>query len=119
MPYASALSAPSCRPGVGLDLSNVYAWIGSNSASGANQLGDISSALLNLGLTVEAARTALNTVAHNVGGNPQQLAVINAELNFLNTHGAPPAAQNWGKIILGLGLIYLVYLATQDGKETS
>lgn len=76
-------------------MSDVYATISTESAGGSSTLGDISTFLLNLGLGVEAARNALNVVATNVGNNPQQLAALNAELNYLNTYGAAPQRNNW------------------------
>lgn len=90
-------------------MSDIYASIASDAGSGSNSLGEISTALLNLGLTVEAARNALNTVAINVGSDPQQLAAINAELNFLNTYGAGAttvfASSSAGKWILPIIVI--------------
>lgn len=90
---------------------SIYATISNLAGNGANNLGDISSFLLNLGLGVEAVRSALTTVATNVGGNPQQLAAINAELNYLNS-GAYATSSNRNNtalfIAVGLGALYLL-----------
>ena len=103
----SSCAARIRRNGVGdFSLNDLYSSIASDAGSGSNTLGEISTALLNLGLTVEAARGALNTVAANVGGNPQQLAAINAELNYLNTYGtAAPKPTNWLVPLAIVGLI--------------
>ncbi len=82
---------------MGFSMSDLYASISTEAGSGSATLGEISQGLLALGLGVEAARGALQTVAVNVQGNPQQLAAINAELNYLNTYGAGalPDRRNW------------------------
>lgn len=83
------------RRGVAFSMSDIYASISGDASSGSASLGEISRGLLALGLTVEAARNALNTVAAGVQGNPQQMAALNAELNYLNTYGARPNQNNW------------------------
>ncbi len=111
----SALSSCDARvrSGVGdFSLTDLYASIANDAGSGASTLGEISGALLNLGLTVEAARMALTTVRNNVGANPQQLAAINAELNYLNTYGGTPQRNQWLVPGLILGAIALWYLAS-------
>lgn len=89
-------------------MADIYALISSDAASGSSSLGEISTALLNLGLTVESARGALNTVAANVGSDPQQLAAINAELNYLNTYGGSigtaRSSSTW-LLVIGAGLL--------------
>lgn len=90
-------------------MSDIYASIATDAGSGSATLGEISSALLNLGLTVEAARMALTTVANNVGSNPQQLATINAELNYLNTYGGTPNRNTWVlPVVIGAVLLWAV-----------
>ncbi len=105
------------RPGLRCGFDNwtdLYAQIQDWSANGSNNLGDISTFLLNAGLGVEAARAALNTVATNVGGNPQQLAAINAELNYLNSGGYVGGQSNKSAIVVvGVGA-FLLWLALRE-----
>lgn len=105
----SRYSYGAARAGIGLSMSDLYASIAQDAGSGSTTLGEISTALLNLGLTVEAARTALTTVANNVGGNPQQLAAINAELNYLNTYGGTPPKPQW-LLPVAIGAVVLFFI---------
>ena len=108
-------SYATARGGVGWSMSDLYTSIATDAGSGSATLGEISTALLNLGLTVEAARSALTTVAQNVGSNPQQLAAINAELNYLNTYGATPPRNTWIMPVVIVGA--LVWLAAMSDKK--
>ena len=92
---------------------DIYATISNLAGSGSSSLGDISTFLLNLGLGVEAARTALLTVQNNVGASPQQLAAINAELNYINS-GAYAQAQNKNAWLLPVLLIAGLILVTRE-----
>ncbi len=96
-------------PGLGTSA-DIYAQISNMAANGSSNLGDISTFLLNLGLGVEAARGALNTVAANVGQDPNQLAAINAELQYLNS-GAYASAQNKNNtwLFVGAGVLLLIF----------
>ncbi len=96
------------------DFTDLYAQISAWAGSGSTNLGDISTFLLNAGLGIEAARAALNTVANNVGSNPQQLAAINAELNYLNSGGYVSAQRNKnGLIVAGIG-VFVLWLALRE-----
>lgn len=105
--YGLSDSLPTEPP----STTSIYATISNLAGNGANNLGDISSFLLNLDLGVEGARQFLTTFANNVGGNPQQLAAINAELNYLNS-GAYATSANRNNtalfIAVGLGALYLL-----------
>lgn len=100
--------------GVGWSLADLYNDIATDAGSGSASLGEIATALLNLGLTVEAARQALNTVRNNVGANPQQLAAINAELNYLNTYGGTPDRNTWLLPALIIGALVLYAMNSKD-----
>lgn len=104
--------------GSGFNWIGLYSAIAQDAGSGAATLGEISTMLLNMGLTVEAARGALNTVALNVGSNPQQLQAVNAELNYLNTYDADGLyTLNRNKWILpALVVGGLVWWAMQDKR---
>lgn len=101
--------------GLGLSITDVYAWVADQAGAGSVSLGDISGALLNLGLTVEAVRTMLTTVAVNVGSDPQQLARINAELNYLNTYHEQPTRNDWVIPALLVGLV-VVWSISQGSR---
>ncbi len=105
------------RPGLrcGLnDFTDLYAQIQDWAGSGSTNLGDISTFLLNAGLGIEAARAALNTVAANVGSNPQQLAAINAELNYLNNGGYLAPQNDKSRLIVFGGVAFLLWLVLQE-----
>ncbi len=108
----SCLDASTYRRGAGNFMDDLYASIAGDAGSGSATLGEISTALLNLGLTVEAARSALTVVAQNVGQNPQQLAAINAELNYLNTYGGTPTRNQW--VLPALVVLGAVVLLSQE-----
>ncbi len=91
-------------------MNDVYNWIAGESASGAGELGDISTALLNAGLTIEAARMALTTISGNIGTDPQVLARVNAELNYLNTYGAQPTRNTWVVPVLIVAAVVLLIM---------
>ncbi len=100
-------SYATARGGVGWSMSDLYASIATDAGSGSATLGEISTALLNLGMGVEAARQMLTTVRNNVGSNPQQLAALNAELNYLNTYGTTPPRNTWLlPVIVGAAVLY-------------
>ncbi len=103
------------RPGMAFAMSDIYASISGELSSGSTTLGEISQGLLALGLTTEAARTALNTVASGLQGNPQQMAALQAELNYLNTYGStPPSSSRW--ILPALLIGGLIFWAMQEKK---
>lgn len=106
---------PAFAPRLGLGTPDqIYYQIAQQASSGSNTLGTISTMLLNLGFSVEAARQALNTVAQNVGSDPQQLAALNAELNYLNTYGGTrPQGNQWVlPTLIAVGLLAW-YLASE------
>lgn len=92
------------------DLNDIYVSISNLAGSGNSSLGEISALLLNLGLGIEAARGALQTVAANVGGDPQRLAAINAELAYLNSgsYAVAPNRNAWVFPVLALGALWLL-----------
>lgn len=97
-------------------MDDIYAWIHNASASGSNTTGDISTGLLNLGMTVEAIRNALNTVATNIGQDPNQVAAVQNELRWVNSGGLV-AAQNSGKktlLIVGAAALALYLFTRKD-----
>lgn len=99
------------RLGVGSAFDDVFAWIGNAAGQGSNTTGEISDALLRSGMTIEAIRQALQTVAANVTADPQRVAVIQDELRYLNTGGqvgvAQSSANSWAVPALVAVLIYL------------
>jgi hypothetical protein len=105
------------RPGLRCgfeDATDLYASIQEWAGSGSTNLGDISTFLLNAGLGIEAARNALNTVAANVGSDPQRLAAINAELNYLNSGGYIASNNNRSGIIVISVAVVILWLALRE-----
>ncbi len=97
-------------------MDDIYAYIANAAGSGSATTGEISTGLLNLGLTVEAVRNALNIVAQNVGQDPNQVAAVAAELRFVNSGGLV-AAQNSGKktlLLLGAAAVALYLFTRKD-----
>lgn len=99
-------------PGMGSG-SDIYATISNWAASGAGNLGELSTFFLNAGLGVESLRQALTTVANYSGTDQQQLAAINAELMYLNS-GAYARAENKNTWLFVIGGGLLLYLALRD-----
>lgn len=99
--------------GVSFSMSDIYASISTDLGSGSATLGEISRGLLAAGLSVEAARNALQTVAVGIQGNPQQMAALQSELNYLNTYGAAPDRTNWVMPVL---VAALILWAINEGK---
>ncbi len=104
------------RAGLAFSMSDIYGSISADLSDSSVGLGDISKALLAGGLTVEAVRSALNTVSAGLQGNPQQMAALNAELNYLNTYGAAPPQSSSRWILPALLIGGLIFWAMNEKK---
>lgn len=94
---------------------DVWGWVAENSAQGAGATGEISDFLLRAGMTVEAVRNMLNTIAVNAAGTPEQVDYVSDELRYLNTGRGNSRQTNWAPILIGAGLLYLV-LRNNNGR---
>jgi len=95
-------------------MTDVFDWIRDKAGDGSSSLGDITYGLLNAGMTIEAVRQALNTVASNVGTSPAQVAAVQQELAYANSGAAsrPDDGKNLLMILGGIGLLW--YLTRGD-----
>lgn len=84
----------------------LFGWIAEASAAGAGATGEISEFLLRSGMTVEAVRNALNTIAVNVGASPEQVDYVADELRYLNT-GRGYRGTNWAPLLIVGGILFL------------
>lgn len=107
------IACHNCRPGVGFSLDDLYAVVANYAGQGSNTAGDISRLLLNAGVSVEAARQMLQTIASNVGSDQQQLLTVQQELAYLNNGYVQRSNNDW---IFPVGVGVILFLLLRDKR---
>ena len=94
------------RPGVSFSLSDLSTVISNAAGSGVNATGDISAFLMNLGLSVSDAQTALANISANFQGDPAALKAIQDTQYTLAVQPAPTKNTWLVPVLIGAGVLW-------------